>query len=158
MRQFTLKLRKGYDKPIIQFENFFGISALLDTGADFPVWIDDEKKLKEIGGVLVGSNIPFGGFGGRTTGNLYRINYFQLGDLIFPRMPIVAKKLDIPCQMILSAPMFNGLIYEIDNVNYKLNVTIPDGKSIVQDLVMHDKDGKLHVVSSDGDEEILQQK
>lgn len=158
MKQFTLKLLEDYDKPIIYIPNFFKVHALLDTGADLPVWIDDEKKLEEIGGVKIDSNIPFGGFGGRTAGNLYRINYFQLGDLIFPRMPIVAKKLNLPCQMILSAPMFSGLIYEIDNVNHKLNVTIPDGKSNIKNLIIYDKNGKMYVVSSDGDEEILQQK
>lgn len=115
------------------------------------------KKLQEIGAVKVESNVPFGGFGGRTVGNLYRINYFKLGDLIFPRMPIIAKRLQLPCQMIISAPMFSDLIYEIDNVNHKLNVTIPDGKSIVKNIMIYDRDGKMHVICTDGDENILKQ-
>ena len=145
MRQFTLNLLADYTKPIVYLENFFKFKALLDTGADIPVWIADESLLKDIGAVQKTSSVPFGGFGGTTTGTVYVMKYFQLGDLIFPQMNIVAKKFNLPCQMILSATMFNELIYEIDNVNHKLNVTIPDGKSNVKNLVVYDKNGKMYV-------------
>lgn len=145
MRQFTLNLLENYNKPIVYLENFFKIRALLDTGADFPVWTVDERLLESIGGVKIKSNVSFRGFGGKAVGNLYRMQYFQLGDLIFPAMHIIAQKINLPCQMILSAPMFHDLIYEIDNIHYKLNVTIPDGKSNVKNLVIYDKDGKMYV-------------
>jgi len=158
MKQFSLNLLENFNKPFIYLENFFKIRALLDTGADFPVWTVDETFLEKIGGVKINSDISFGGFGGQTTGNLYRMKYFQLGDLIFPEMHIVAKKLNLPCQMILSAPMFHDLIYEIDNLNHKLNITIPDGKSNVKNLVIYDKAGKMYVACTDSDKnfEIIQ--
>ena len=149
MKQFSLNLLENFNKPFVYLENFFKIRALLDTGADFPVWSVDETFLEKIGGVKINSNISFGGFGGQTTGNLYRMKYFQLGNLIFPEMHIVAKKLNLPCQMILSAPMFHDLIYEIDNLNHKLNITIPDGKSNVKNLVIYDKAGKMYVARTD---------
>ena len=37
--------------------------------------------------------------------------------------------LEVPFNMILSATMFQNLIYEIDDKNHKLNVTIPDEES-----------------------------
>ncbi len=158
MKQFSLNLLENFNKPFVYLENFFKIRALLDTGADFPVWSVDETFLEKIGGVKINSNISFGGFGGQTTGNLYRMKYFQLGNLIFPEMHIVAKKLNLPCQMILSAPMFHDLIYEIDNLNHKLNITIPDGKSNVKNLVIYDKAGKMYVACTDCDKnfEIVQ--
>ena len=152
MKQFTLNLLENFNKPFVYLENFFKIRALLDTGADFPVWTVDEIFLKKIGGVKINSNVSFGGFGGKTTGNLYKMKYFQLGDLIFPEMHIVAKKLNLPCQMILSAPMFHDLIYEIDNVHHKLNITISDGKSNIKNLIIYNKEGKMYVACSDSDE------
>ncbi len=47
--------------------------------------------------------------------------------------------------MIMSATMFRHLIYEIDDHNYKFNVTIPDKESEVRNLVIWDSEGKLHV-------------
>ena len=152
MKPFSLNLLENFNKPFVYLENFFKIRALLDTGADFPVWTIDETFLEKIGGVKINSNVSFGGFGGQTTGNLYQMKYFQLGNLFFPEMHIVAKKLNLPCQMILSAPMFHDLIYEIDNLNHKLNITIPDGKSSIKNLVIYDKAGKMHVACTDCDE------
>ena len=149
MRQFTLNLLEKYNKPIVYLENFFKIRALLDTGADLPVWTVDENKLEKIGGIKIKSNVSFGGFGGKAIGNLYRMKYFQLGDLIFPNMNIIAQKINLPCQMILSAPMFHDLIYEIDNVNHKLNVTIPNDKSHIKNLVIYDNNGKMYVACTD---------
>lgn len=48
--------------------------------------------------------------------------------------------------MILSATMFRNLMYEIDDKNHKLNVTIPDGESEIRNLIIRDSNGKLHVL------------
>lgn len=53
---------------------------------------------------------------------------------------------DVPFQLILSATMFSGLIYEIDDKNHKLNVTIPDDASMVRNLTIKDSEGKLHIM------------
>ncbi len=155
MKQFTLNLLENHSRPIIKLENFSKTRILLDTGSEIPVWVTDENALKDFNAVKISSNVNFSGFGGMTSGNLYRIPYFQLGDLIYPQMHIIAKRLNLPCQMLISAPMFDGLIYEIDKVNHKLNVTIPDGRSIVKNVVIYDKDGKMHVICTDGDENSL---
>ena len=155
MKQFTLNLLENHSRLIIKLENFSKTRILLDTGSEIPVWVTDENALKDFNAVKISSNVNFSGFGGMTSGNLYRIPYFQLGDLIYPQMHIIAKRLNLPCQMLISAPMFDGLIYEIDKVNHKLNVTIPDGRSIVKNVVIYDKDGKMHVICTDGDENSL---
>lgn len=150
MKQFTLNLDKKSQRPIVVLE---GILAMFDTGAYFPVWTDDEDILVSVlGAKLVKRGVEFGGFGGMTKGNLYQINNFTLGDLIYPNMYIVScNDLNVPFHMILSATMFCHLIYEIDDWNHKFNVTIPNGQSVVRRLVIEDYDGKLHVLCSDGE-------
>ena len=112
---------------------------MLDTGAMFPVWTAKEERLADLGAVLVRSGIPFGGFGGMTAGNLYKMPSFQVGELIFPELPVVASRQHLPCQMLLSATMFSGLIYEIDDCNHRLNITIPDTASTVRRLFVDEK-------------------
>ncbi len=71
-----------------------------------------------------------------------------VGSLVFPKTHIIACKdlQNVPFQLILSATMFSGLIYEIDDKNHKLNVTIPDGESIVRNLTIRDSEGKQHIM------------
>lgn len=57
----------------------------------------------------------------------------------------------VPFNMILSATMFQNLIYEIDDKNHKLNVTIPDEESTVRNLRIVNSDGRIHVLCSSAD-------
>ena len=154
MKQFTLPLDKERQRPTLYLESFFRLSAMLDTGAVLPVWVEDEELLQSIGAIQIAENQPFGGFGGMTTGTLYRIPLFRCGDLMFPELPIIASHSELSCQMILSATMFSGLIYEIDDFHHNFNVTIPDKESLVRKLVVEDINGKLHVLCS-GEEKKL---
>jgi len=52
--------------------------------------------------------------------------------------------------MILSATMFSGLIYEIDDCHHKLNVSVPDKESHVRKLKIEDSNGKLHIFCASG--------
>ncbi|MBR2214583.1 MAG: hypothetical protein IJ849_02355 [Selenomonadaceae bacterium] len=145
MKQFTLYLKDDERRPIVLLKNFFDLEAMLDTGSMFPVWVASEERLKSIGGILEGTNKPFGGFGGMTMGNLYRIPTFQLGDLIFPDFHILAHSHRLPCQMLLSATMFSRMMYEVDDQNHRLNVTVPDTESLVRNLRIEDQNGRLHI-------------
>lgn len=150
MKQFTLGLNKANQKPIVELKTWYNFDALLDIGALFPVWTAAEPLITKIGGILIKQGITFGGFGGQTIGNLYQLEKFVLGDLVFPNMAIITCNdlKDVPYQLILSATMFSNLIYEIDDRNKKFNVTIPDSESIVRRLAIEDFNGKLHVLCS----------
>lgn len=50
--------------------------------------------------------------------------------------------------LILSATMFDGLIYEINTKTHKLNITVPNGESNVRNLRIEDSNGHLHVLCS----------
>ena len=147
MKQMTLKLDSLQQRPVVIVGN--GMTALLGTGAYIPVWTDDESILVEkLGAEMVAEGVSFTGFGGKATGNLYKVT-LQLGDLIYPNMIIISNDdLEVPFNMILSATMFQNLIYEIDDRNHRLNITIPDEESKVRNLRIVNLDGKIHVLCS----------
>lgn len=150
LEQFTLDLLDN-QRPIIYLElrdKKAKINAMLDSGALFPIWVTDEDLLIDMGAVLVKKGVEIGGFGGKAHGNLYKFDYIQIGKLTYPECYIVASKLDLPCHLILSATMFQNLIYEIDDKNHKLNVSVPDDESTIRNLVIEDRGGELHVLCS----------
>ena len=150
MKQFTIPLYSTIQRPVFPLEKWHYYNAMLDTGAKFPVWVEDEKTLENLGAELLLENIEFGGFGGTATGKLYKIPVFQMGDLIYPNLHIIACQLNMPCHIIISATMLSHLRYEVDDENHILNVTIPDQESNVRNLVIRDKNGNLQVFCSSG--------
>lgn len=145
MRQFILPMMKETQRPTVVLDDFYHLEAMLDTGSLFPVWVEDEEILEDLGGVVVSDNVEFGGFGGKARGKLYRLPMMKVGSLIFPEFHIIACRMELPCQMILSATMFRHLIYEIDDWNHKFIVSIPNAESEVRNLKIWDKEGRLHV-------------
>lgn len=141
-------LNDSFQRPIVYLNNWHGLNALLDTGALFPVWTASEKVLESLGGKLIQKNITFRGFGGETFGNLYKLTNVCIGKLIFPQMAIVSCNdlKDVPYHIVLSATMFQNLIYEVDDKNHKFNVTIPDNESNVRNLRIEDSNGRLHIL------------
>ena len=79
MKQFTMQLNKYYQRPVVELKGWYGFTALLDTGAAFPIWTADETILVRVGGVLEKEGVKFKGFGGETTGNLYKLITFVMG-------------------------------------------------------------------------------
>ena len=149
MKQFTLKLSKDAQRPIVILSTPFRLDAMLDTGATFPIWTAAEDMIADVGGKLKAHDIPFGGFGGMTKGNLYEIPNFCVGDLIFPSLPVIVSPRNLPCQMLLSATMFSRLIYEIDDRHHQFNVTIPEQESTVRNLTVKEDNGRLHIFCND---------
>ena len=145
MKQFTLRLDATQQRPVVLLKNT--LTALLDTGAYIPIWTDDEDILvSALGGKLIKKNVPFTGFGGTAYGNLYQIT-LEIGDLIFPNMHIVANsELNTSYNLILSATMFDGLVYEIDTKTHRLNVSVPDEESLVRNLRVIDSNGSIHIL------------
>ena len=92
-----------------------------------PVWTDDEDILiSELGAELVKKDVPLSGFGGCTHGNLYKVN-IDIGGIIYPNMHIIVNnEINATFNLILSATMFEGFIYQIDTVNHVLNIEVPD--------------------------------
>lgn len=147
MKQYTMKLDNTRQRPVVILNN--GLTALLDTGAYIPVWTDDEDILiSEMGAELVRKDVPLSGFGGCTHGNLYQVS-IDIGGILYPNMHVIANNdINATFNLILSATMFEGLIYQIDTVNHVLNVEIPDGESNVRNLRVVNEEGRLFVLCS----------
>lgn len=147
MKQYTLRLDKTRQRPVVILNN--GLTALFDTGAYIPVWTDDEDILiSELDAILVRKDVPLSGFGGSTFGNLYKVN-LDIGGILYPSMHIIANnEINATFNLILSATMFEGLIYQIDTVNHMLNIEIPDWESNVRNLRVVNEDGKIFVLCS----------
>ena len=148
MKQFTLELNEDLQRPIIMLKKPVSLDAMLDTGALFPIWVGSEVHLREIGGEFAAKDIPFGGFGGMTKGNLYHLPNFCIGDLIYPSLPVLVSPRKLPCQLLLSATMFSRLIYEIDDQNHRFNVIIPDTETYIRRLEVAEENGRLHIFCS----------
>lgn len=129
--QITIQLDDKARRPIANINWFNGCRALIDTGALFPIWNKSEAGLvRHLGAVLIKKDVVFGGFGGEARGNLYRVN-FELNGIYYIDMPIIASKLvRANWSMILSATMFDGMSYEIDTVNKRLNIDIKDNQPV----------------------------
>lgn len=147
MKQYIMKLDNTRQRPVVILNN--GLTALLDTGAYIPVWTDDEEILiSELGAELVRKDVPLSGFGGCTQGNMYKVN-IDIGGILYPNMHLIANNdINATFNLILSATMFAGLIYQIDTVNHMLNIEIPDGESNVRNLRIVNEEGKVFVLCS----------
>ncbi|MCM1057518.1 MAG: hypothetical protein NC517_07925 [Firmicutes bacterium] len=154
MKQYTLKLDNTRKRPVVILNN--GLTALLDTGAYIPVWTDDEDILtSELGAELVRKDVPLSGFGGCTHGNLYKVN-IDIGGILYPDMHIIANnEINATFNLILSATMFEGLIYQVDTVNHVLNIEVPDCESNVRNLRVINKEGKTFVLCNGLEAEAL---
>lgn len=145
MKQFTMKLDRKHQRPVVVLKN--GLTALLDTGAYIPVWTDDEDILVSfLGAEFIRNHVQLSGFGGTAYGNLYKVN-MDVGGILYPSMHIIANNdIDASFNFILSATMFDGLIYQIDTVNHVLNIDVPDTESIVRNLRVENRNGQQFVL------------
>lgn len=145
MKQMTLQLDSRQQRPVVRLKN--GLRALLDTGAYIPVWTDDEDILVEnLGASLITKDVSFSGFGGEARGNLYKVS-LKVGELYYPNMTIIVNQdLDTPFNLILSATMFQNLIYEVDDKNHRMNIMVPDEESMVRSLRIEDSGGQIHIL------------
>ncbi len=140
--QIIIPMDKFARRPVARLDWFNDCRALLDTGALFPVWTKSEASLIKLGGKLEKKNVCFNGFGGETEGQLYRIN-FSLKGLQYIDMPIVVKPMDdLNCHMILSATMFEKMVYTIDTISRCLTIDTMDNQ-IVRILRISDEYSKF---------------
>ena len=141
MTQFTLKLVEDQDNPVIILDPFHNATALIDTGAKIPVWLEDEKDIQAAGGILKQSNIRIKGLSQKvSTGNLYTLSNFQIGKIIYTKLDIVVlPDKNTTYNILLSATMFRGMIYEIDDINHRFNVNAPDSDTVRNLAAYYDK-------------------
>ena len=87
-----------------------------------PMWLKSIVPLKIKGAVKQDRQIELSGVGGKTSGELYKVN-FDFGNIHFKDLPIVHKEIKVAdAYMILPATLFEDMAYEIDNINHTFKV------------------------------------
>lgn len=146
--QYVIKKMYGNSlRPVIELDIFPGCLAMIDTGAEVPVWVQKEEHLMALECVSdTGIRSSIGGFGGASEGNLYRIT-FNLGQLHYHEIPIIACSLkNTTYHIIIPATMFDGMKYSIDNVRKEVVFEVEDNQ-MVRHLKLQGNDGNLHIFS-----------
>ncbi|MDR0220497.1 MAG: hypothetical protein LBI54_03715 [Lachnospiraceae bacterium] len=140
-----LHLDKRFQRPVVFTMQFSGCRALLDTGATLPVWTASEDVLKALGGTMVSDNVSFSGFGGPVVAQLYQLTV-SLGKIIYPNMHLIFSENEkIPGFLLLSATMFGGMHYTIDDENHLLTIDTRSNQA-AYNLRIEDKNGDLYVL------------
>lgn len=144
----TFNLDKNSLRPLITVPDSGGLTALLDTGADISIWTGSEEDLKKLNAVKVRDTYAFGGFGGRSVGALYCLNY-KFGNLVFEHMPIVVRTgFSSRYALILASPLFEDLSYTLDFRQHKLIIHIQEDDSLYRKVRFVDEDGTIKVLTS----------
>ena len=120
-----IPMLKEYQRPIIELYNNW---AMIDTGAIIPVLSMHPKKVQqEFSGKVIKEGLPIGGIGGESTGDVYRIPEFRVGELTYspfevfvPRQPLMK------FPILLSATMFYGMDYTVKNTTSEFVVDTGD--------------------------------
>lgn len=145
MREIKKRLVAEFQKPVI---SLYGANALLDTGADIPVCYYPGVLTQHFHAKKIATNLSIGTFGEDVTGDVYEVPLFQIGDLYFPKLkffvPIAVRSSEF--LFILSASMFDKLIYEIDKEKDWLTIRVPDKESLERHIILYDKDGNPHIL------------
>lgn len=109
-------LTDDYRRPVFTFRvGNRHYSALLDTGAEIPVFTLGPAMMRDIGGSFVTSDAWFTGFGGRITGDLYRID-IKIGSIKYRSLPVICiHDPTMKFEFILPATLFTGFCYTIND-------------------------------------------
>ena len=145
MREIKKRLVTEFQKPVL---SLYGANALLDTGTDIPVCYYSGILTQYFHAKKVAAALSIGTFGENVTGDVYEVPLFQIGDLSFPGLRFFVPTAVHASEFlfILSASMFDKLIYEIDKENDWLTIRVPDNESLERHIILYDKDGNKHVL------------
>ena len=143
MKEFSIPLKKDYQRPVIELYN---LSTLIDTGAIIPVFSMEVSNIKKYFDIkLVLQDGIIGGFDGFVKGSVYSIKNFQVGELIFNDFEVfVPVKPTLQFSFLLSATLFYGMSYEVDNINEKFTVRMKDEQNLERDFKIKSLNNKLY--------------
>ena len=131
MRQFTLELDENNTRPIVMVHG--GLQALVDTGAEIPICTLSETTLRQRFNAVLALNdeVDISGVGGKSVGRIFILNCFVLGQLRYPNLKIFVPNYKIISQhFLVPASMLSGLIYEIDDIEHRMTIKVPDGENM----------------------------
>ena len=143
MKEFSIPLKKDYQRPVIELYN---LPTLIDTGSVIPVFSMYQPIFeKYFETKLILENESIEGFGGKERGSVYSIKNFQVGELIFNDFEVfVPREPRLKFPFLLSATLFYGMNYEIDNINGNFIVRMKDEQNFERDFKIKSLHNKLY--------------
>lgn len=145
MVSYSINTDKKSDRPLICLGN--SLIAMVDTGATVPVWVgnNDSFLIEKLHAVLIKDSVDLIGFGGSDKCKAYKIPSITVSDITFKNVPILlSEKFKTSAfNVILSASMFSGMIYQFDTINNKMRLYIPDNET-ERVFSVRDSNGKQH--------------
>ena len=140
----TYNLDKKENSPVIVIPWFHNCRVLIDTGSTMPMWLKSIVPLKIKGAVQQDRQIELRGVGGKTSGTLYKVN-FDFGNIHFKDLPVIHKEIKVAdAYMILPATLFEGMVYEINNIEHTFKVKV-DNKCYYRQFKIKDNNGTPYV-------------
>lgn len=143
MKEFSIPMKKDYQRPVIELYN---LPTLIDTGSVIPVFsIYPPIFEKYFETELIFENEFIEGFGGEERGSVYSIKNFEIGKLIFKDFEVfVPTRPKIQFPFLLSATLFYGMNYEIDNLNNNFIVRMKDEQKFEREFKIKEINNKLY--------------
>lgn len=146
MTSFDFSLDPEYQIPVFTLVYWHNIRALLDTGAYTPMWTYTESSLRKIGGRPTYKTAPASGVAGSVECHQYVIPSVRIGPLAYKDLKVLYtdKFQREGFHLLLSATMFDGLIYEINRKKHILTLSIPEDESLDRVVRIRDSNGEYH--------------
>lgn len=132
------------NSPVIVLPWFHNCRVLIDTGATLPIWLKSIVPLKIKGAAAQNKRVKLNGVGGKSEGELYRVN-FDFGNIHFKDLPIVHKEIRVAdAYMIFPATLFEGMVYEINNICGTFTVKV-DNEAYYRQFKIRDSEGVPYI-------------
>ena len=143
MKEFSIPMKKDYQRPIIELYN---LPTLIDTGSVIPVFSIYPPILEKYFEIkLILENESIEGFGGKERGSVYSIKNFKIGELIFNDFEVfVPHDPHLKFPFLLSATLFYGMEYTVDTINNNFIVRMKDEQNFERDFKLKELHGKLY--------------
>lgn len=118
MAKIEIPTLEKYQRPIIKL---YGHRALIDTGAVIPmISLEAEELQEKFAAQMILGHQFIGGIGGRSSGDVYRLSEFRIGEISFAPFDVfVPYDPLLKYPILLGAPMFYGMFYGFDTEENK---------------------------------------
>ena len=122
----VIELLRISNRPAINIQSISSIeiNALIDTGAVIGItYLSSEFLREKFNGIFEKESISFSGFGGSTTGELWRVT-FKIGNIIYPDFPVIrVDSDDYVFDFIIPATAFSKFRVVMDNLKGELELS-----------------------------------
>ena len=141
MARIAIPMLKKFQRPIIEL---YGFNALIDTGAVIPMFSVPVTTVKEkFSAEKILEKHSIGGIGGESYGDVYRIDEFCVGELVYAPFDVfVPIEPNLKYPILLGAPLFHGMFYGFDTTENQFIIETKEAP-LRRSFKLHELRGQL---------------